>query len=116
MEKLQPRLQEIETLLGDSSLYDAERKQDLLKLMDEQNQLKTKLEHIEEEMLGLMMELEELESSFWFTNREDPKAQHSVVLFLLREDLKTKKVIETQYKHIKERKMKINMRFRWENA
>ena len=64
MEKLQPRLQEIETLLGDSSLYDAERKQDLLKLMDEQNQLKTKLEHIEEEMLGLMMELEELESSF----------------------------------------------------
>ena len=64
MEKLQPRLQEIETLLGDSSLYDAERKQDLLKLMDEQNQLKTKLEQTEEEMLGLMMELEELESSF----------------------------------------------------
>jgi ATP-binding cassette subfamily F protein 3 len=64
MEKLQPRLQEIETLLGDSSLYDAERKQDLLKLMDEQNQLKAKLEQTEEEMLGLMMELEELESSF----------------------------------------------------
>lgn len=64
MEKLQPRLQEIETLLGDSTLYDAERKQDLLKLMDEQNQLKTKLEQTEEEMLGLMMELEELESSF----------------------------------------------------
>lgn len=64
MEKLQPRLLEIETLLGDSTLYDAERKQDLLKLMDEQNQLKAKLDHIEEEMLGLMMELEELESSF----------------------------------------------------
>ena len=64
MEKLQPRLQEIETLLGDSSLYDAERKQDLLKLMDERNQLKIKLEQTEEEMLGLMMELEELESSF----------------------------------------------------
>ena len=64
MEKLQPRLLEIETLLGDSTLYDAERKQDLLKLMDEQNQLKTKLEQTEEEMLGLMMELEELESSF----------------------------------------------------
>jgi ATP-binding cassette subfamily F protein 3 len=64
MEKLQPRLQEIETLLGDSSLYDAERKQDLLKLMDEQNQLKAKLEQTEEDMLGLMMELEELESSF----------------------------------------------------
>ncbi|MGY5394344.1 ATP-binding cassette domain-containing protein [Acinetobacter sp. NigerLNRRAM0016] len=64
MEKLQPRLQEIESLLGDSSLYDAERKQDLLKLMDEQNQIKAKLEQTEEEMLGLMMELEELESSF----------------------------------------------------
>lgn len=64
MEKLQPRLLEIETLLGDSTLYDAERKQDLLKLMDEQNQLKAKLEQTEEEMLGLMMELEELESSF----------------------------------------------------
>lgn len=64
MEKLQPRLLEIETLLGDSTLYDAERKQDLLKLMDEQNQLKIKLEQTEEEMLGLMMELEELESSF----------------------------------------------------
>lgn len=64
MEKLQPRLQEIETLLGDSTLYDAERKQDLLKLMDEQNQLKAKLQQTEEEMLGLMMELEELESSF----------------------------------------------------
>ena len=64
MEKIQPRLQEIETLLGDSSLYEAERKQDLLKLMDEQNQLKAKLEQIEEEMLTLMMELEALESSF----------------------------------------------------
>lgn len=64
MEKLQPRLQDIETLLGDSSLYEAERKQDLLKLMDEQNQLKAKLEQIEEEMLSLMMELEELESAF----------------------------------------------------
>ena len=64
VEKLQPRLQEIEALLGDSSLYETERKQDLLKLMDEQNQLKSKLEQIEEEMLGLMMELEELESSF----------------------------------------------------
>jgi len=64
MEKLQLRLQEIEILLGDSTLYDAERKQDLLKLMDEQNQLKAKLEQTEEEMLGFMMELEELESSF----------------------------------------------------
>ena len=62
--KIQPRLAEIETLLGDSALYEAHRKNDLLKLMDEQSILKGKLEKSEEKMLELMMELEELESSF----------------------------------------------------
>ena len=62
--KIQPRLAEIETLLGDSVLYEANRKDDLLKLMNEQSTLKTKLESSEEKMLELMMELEELESSF----------------------------------------------------
>jgi ATP-binding cassette subfamily F protein 3 len=62
--KVQPRLAEIEVLLGDPTLYEANRKDDLLKLMDEQNQLKAKLEQIEEEMLTLMMELEALESAF----------------------------------------------------
>ena len=62
--KIQPRLAEIETLLGDSALYEAHRKNDLLKLMDEQSVLKGKLEKSEEKMLELMMELEELESSF----------------------------------------------------
>ncbi|WP_374667908.1 ATP-binding cassette domain-containing protein [Acinetobacter sp.] len=64
IEKLQPRLAEIEHLLGDSAIYDAERKDDLLKLMNEQTALKGKLEQFEEQMLELMMELEELESSF----------------------------------------------------
>jgi len=62
--KIQPRLAEIEELLADSALYEANRKDDLLKLMNEQNELKSKLEQAEEQMLELMMELEELESSF----------------------------------------------------
>ncbi|WP_353168976.1 ATP-binding cassette domain-containing protein [Acinetobacter sp.] len=62
--KIQPRLVEIEEALADSALYEANRKDDLLKLMNEQTELKTKLEQAEEQMLELMMELETLESSF----------------------------------------------------
>ena len=62
--KIQARLSEIETLLADSALYEANRKDDLLKLMNEQTELKVKLEQAEEKMLELMMELETLESSF----------------------------------------------------
>lgn len=64
VEKLQPRLAMIEEKLADSSLYDANRKDDLLKLMNEQTELKQQLEQVEEQILELMMELEELESSF----------------------------------------------------
>lgn len=62
--KIQPRLAEIEALLADSTLYEANRKDDLLKLMNEQTELKVKLEQTEEKMLELMMELETLERSF----------------------------------------------------
>lgn len=62
--KIQPRVVEIEESLADSALYEANRKDDLLKLMNEQTELKTKLEQAEEQMLELMMELETLESSF----------------------------------------------------
>ncbi|MFM2331818.1 MAG: hypothetical protein RIQ74_641 [Pseudomonadota bacterium] len=64
IEKVQPRLATIEHALADSALYEANRKDDLMKLMDEQNELKVKLEQYEEQLLELMMELEELESSF----------------------------------------------------
>ncbi|RZF49631.1 ATP-binding cassette domain-containing protein [Acinetobacter halotolerans] len=64
IEKLQPRLAEIENLLADTALYEESRKDDLLKLMNEQNELKAKLELHEEQLLTLMMELEELESGF----------------------------------------------------
>ena len=64
MSKIQTRLNEIEALLADTALYEASRKDDLLKLMNEQTDLKAKLEQVEEQMLELMMQLEELESSF----------------------------------------------------
>ncbi|EPF70619.1 ATP-binding cassette domain-containing protein [Acinetobacter indicus] len=64
IEKIQPRLASIEEQLADSSLYEASRKEDLLKLMNEQTSLKATLELAEETMLELMMELEELEQSF----------------------------------------------------
>lgn len=62
--KLQSRLAEIEGLLSDTAIYEANRKDDLLKLMNEQTELKAQLAIIEEQVLELMMELEELESSF----------------------------------------------------
>ena len=64
IDKVQPRLAEIEHALADSALYESNRKDDLIKLMNEQNDLKAKLEQFEEQLLQLMMELEELESSF----------------------------------------------------
>ena len=64
IDKVQPRLAEIEHALADSALYESNRKDELIKLMNEQNDLKAKLEQFEEQLLQLMMELEELESSF----------------------------------------------------
>ncbi|ENW21331.1 ATP-binding cassette domain-containing protein [Acinetobacter haemolyticus] len=62
--KIQPRLVDIEHALADSALYEANRKDDLIKLMNEQSELKNKLEQYEEQLLTFMMELEELEASF----------------------------------------------------
>ncbi len=64
IEKLSPRLAILEEQLADSALYDAARKDDLLKIMNEQTELKAQLARAEENMLELMMELEELEASF----------------------------------------------------
>ena len=50
--------------MADTTLYDANRKDDLLKLMNEQTELKAKLAQAEEKMLEFMMELEEFEGSF----------------------------------------------------
>ncbi|WP_269915440.1 ATP-binding cassette domain-containing protein [Acinetobacter sp. HY1485] len=64
IEKIQTKLVEIETALGDSALYEATRKDDLMQLMNNQTQFKQELADAEEKLLELMMELEELESSF----------------------------------------------------
>ena len=64
IDNIQPRLAAIEQALAESALYEAQRKDELIKLMNEQNDLKAKLEQFEEQLLQLMMELEELESSF----------------------------------------------------
>ncbi|MFB2539549.1 MULTISPECIES: ATP-binding cassette domain-containing protein [unclassified Acinetobacter] len=64
IEKIQAKLKDIEQQLTDNSLYDAERKNDLLNIMNEQNSQNQQLATLEEQMLEWMMELEELESSF----------------------------------------------------
>ncbi|MFT4021948.1 MAG: ATP-binding cassette domain-containing protein [Acinetobacter sp.] len=61
IQKTQSRLAEIEHLLGESALYEADRKDDLLKLMTEQTELKSNLQTSEEQLLEFMMELETLE-------------------------------------------------------
>ena len=60
---LQSKLQKVEDALADSSIYEVERKKELLELMDQQSQFKTQSADQEEQMLELMMQLEELESA-----------------------------------------------------
>ena len=62
--KLQSRLSDIEQLLADEQLYTPEQKAALLKLMNEQTELKSQLAQSENQTLELMMELEELEGNF----------------------------------------------------
>lgn len=57
------RLAKIEELLADQGLYEATRKSDLLKLMDEQQQLKSAVAAREDQLLELMMQLEDMESA-----------------------------------------------------
>lgn len=61
-QKAQQRLAAIETALADSSLYDAARKADLLKLMNEQQQLRNDCNQRDEQLLELMMQLEAAEA------------------------------------------------------
>lgn len=63
-QKFQLRLADIENQLGDESLYLPEQKAALLKLMNEQTELKAKVQDSENETLDLMLQLEELQQSF----------------------------------------------------
>lgn len=64
LEKLSNQLNEIEQKLSDSSMYDDDKKAELLKLIEEQTSLKNQINEIEENLMNLMMELEEMEQSF----------------------------------------------------
>ncbi|MEC7118709.1 MAG: ATP-binding cassette domain-containing protein [Pseudomonadota bacterium] len=61
-QKAQQRLAAMEIELADSSLYDAARKADLLKLMNEQQQLRNECEQRDEQLLELMMQLDEMQA------------------------------------------------------
>lgn len=63
IQQLQQKLDEIEQQLSDNTLYDTERKAELLALMTEQQQLQQQLQQLEEQVLEKMMELENLEQS-----------------------------------------------------
>ena len=58
MGKAQARLDQIETALGDAGIYEAPRKKELDKLIDEQRQLKDKLADVESRWIEAMEQLE----------------------------------------------------------
>lgn len=60
MDKLTKTLEQIETQLGDNALYEAEKKEDLTKLLLQQSQAKSELETIELEWMDLQQQLEDL--------------------------------------------------------
>ncbi|WP_221793445.1 ATP-binding cassette domain-containing protein [Oceanobacter mangrovi] len=61
METLQGKLDKVEQQLGDASIYDDSRKDDLKKLLAEQGTLKSQLEEIEMEWMDLTEQLEAAE-------------------------------------------------------
>lgn len=54
----------LEEKLSDTGLYDDNRKAELLKLLDEQTQIKGQVGEIEERVMENMMALEEMEKGF----------------------------------------------------
>lgn len=62
LEMLSAKLETIETTLSDSSLYDDANKPKLLELLNEQSDIKAKIDSSEEQMLTAMDELETLEA------------------------------------------------------
>ncbi|WP_294035125.1 ABC-F family ATP-binding cassette domain-containing protein [uncultured Moraxella sp.] len=62
LEILSAKLETIETTLSDSSLYDDSNKPKLLELLNEQSDIKAKIDSSEEQMLAAMDELETLEA------------------------------------------------------
>lgn len=63
LEKLGEKLTAIDDKLADSSLYNDDKKAELLQLIDEQTALKSQISEIEENLMNAMMELEEMENA-----------------------------------------------------
>lgn len=61
MEKLQSILDESETQLGDTALYEADRKADLQKILQQQGDAKSEMEEVEMEWMELSEEMEAAE-------------------------------------------------------
>lgn len=61
MEKLQNTLQDCETQLGDTALYEADKKADLQKILQQQGDAKSELEEVEMEWMELSEEMEAAE-------------------------------------------------------
>ncbi|MCW8348349.1 ABC transporter ATP-binding protein [Vibrio sp. ZSDZ65] len=64
MDQLSALLSEAETQLSESSLYDAENKAKLTKVLAQQSTSKSELEEVEMEWMGLQEELEAMEQEF----------------------------------------------------
>ncbi len=65
LDVLTPELEDIESQLGDNSLYDDSNKEKLKQLLAKQSELAQKQEQVEEQLLELMAELEEQEQLFY---------------------------------------------------
>ncbi|MCJ8169568.1 ATP-binding cassette domain-containing protein [Atopomonas sediminilitoris] len=63
LEKVQGQLAEVEQQLGDSSLYDAHRKDDLKALLNQQTTLKIQVDELEEAWMTALEQLETLQAS-----------------------------------------------------
>ena len=59
----QAKLKQLEQTMADSGLYEAVRKAELLKLMEQQQQSLAAIVHLDESLLEMMMQLDELESA-----------------------------------------------------
>ncbi len=64
LEKSTNQLNKIEEKLSNTDLYEDNRKNELLALLEQQTQLKQQIETLEEELMTTMLALEEMENSF----------------------------------------------------
>jgi len=62
IQELHNKLKQLEVTMADTGLYEASRKAELLKLMEQQQQHTASIASLDESLLEMMMELDELEA------------------------------------------------------